>query len=392
MSTTEHEGPPPAGPIPFMDLTLDEDVQEAIVSDWRDVLRTSQFVSGPAVERFEQDFAHQHGVRHAVAVSSGTDALVIALRALGAGPGDEVIVPTNSFVATASAVALVGATPVLVDCRADSAGMDLDAAAAAVGPRTVGIVPVHLYGIPMPMHQVGALAERHGLWVLEDAAQAHLAQTGGRRVGGAGTCAAFSFYPGKNLGAAGEGGAITTDHDGIADLARQLRSHGSTSKHHHEIIGYNARMGELMAVSLIHKLPLLAGWTEARRSLAARYRSHLSQIDDIGLFRAPEDAEEVHHLFVATVPRRDEVRRLLDATGVHTGLHYPVPIHRQPAFSDQPVDAPVAEALAEQVVSLPMYPTLSAASVDAVCERLVVALATARASSTRPAEAQGTPV
>jgi dTDP-4-amino-4,6-dideoxygalactose transaminase len=310
-------------------------------------------------------------------VSSGTDAVRLALEAAGVRPGDEVIVPVNTFIATAEAVSHCGATPVFVDCLPGRATIDPEAIGPAVTERTAAVLPVHLYGHPADMEGVLWAAREHGLAVVEDAAQAHGALFQGKACGSFGLAAAFSFYPGKNLGALGDGGAVVTDDDEVDRTLRLLRSHGELTKSVHEVVGYCNRLHNLQAGFLLAKLPHLHDWNEARRVAAARYDAGLSGTDGVGIIRGHDDCEPVYHLYVVEVPQRDAVRDKLAAAGVQTGIHYPVPLHLTPAYAGLgygPGDFPVAEAMAARIVSLPMYPQISPEEQACVIEQLQKAI------------------
>jgi dTDP-4-amino-4,6-dideoxygalactose transaminase len=356
---------PAAGrPIPFADLTMmTDEVREEVEATFRVVLDSGRFIGGDLVERFEQEWSAYCRTAHAVAVGNGTDALHLALRALGIGPGDEVVVPTNTFVATVEGVVLAGATPRFADVGPDTLLLTPATLAAAITPRTRAVIAVHLYGQMADMDAIGQMAASSGLAVIEDAAQAHGASWRGAPAGSFGHVGCFSFYPGKNLGAFGDAGAVVTDDTEIARRVRSMRDHGRAggSHHEHEFLGMNSRMDALQAAVLLAKLPRLESWAAARRGVAARYRSHLA--------RGPVHA---YHLLVAQVPERDRVRRDLARAGIETGLHYPVPCHRQaPYRSYATVDLPVAEQAAGEIVSLPMFPHLATEQVTRVCERLL---------------------
>jgi dTDP-4-amino-4,6-dideoxygalactose transaminase len=336
------------------------------------VLASGRYLLGPELAAFEQDFADFVGARHCIAVGSGLDALVLVVEACGISGGDEVIVPGNTFVATWLAARRAGATPVPVDPDPGTYNIDPDGLEAAITSRTRMIVPVHLYGRPAAMDDVRTVAARHGLFVLEDAAQAHGARVGNTRAGALGDAAAWSFYPSKNLGALGDGGAITTDDDGLAERLRMLRNYGSSAKYRHELSGVNSRLDELQAAVLRVKLAQLDAWNERRRSVAARYIAGLAETELV-LPGVPADAEHVWHLFVVRTPRRDELRRALSDAGVETGIHYPLAPHRQPVFADLAIDPrslPVSERLQHEVLSLPIGPHLTDDQVDHVVDRI----------------------
>jgi len=363
--------------VPFVDLqaqyrSIKPEVDEAI----QRVLDTSAFVLGREVEEFERAFAEYVGAEFCVGVSSGTAALQLAVTACGVGPGDEVIVPANTFFATAEAVSTAGATPVFVDCDPDSSNIAAERVEAAVTPRTRAVIPVHLYGRPADLGAVFEVAARHGLTVIEDAAQAHGARYRGSRVGALGRAGCFSFYPGKNLGAYGEGGAVVTNDPEVARRVRLLRDHGSERKYRHELIGYNFRLEGIQGAVLGVKLKYLDAWNRARRRHAARYRELLAPLERAGVLHLPReaaDAEHVYHLFVVQSDARDELQRHLAEAGVQTGIHYPVPVHLQPAYAahgHREGDFPEAERQARRVLSLPMFAELSDEQLARVAEAI----------------------
>ena len=360
------------GGVPFLDLgRVHADLSEPLELAWKTVLGHGKFVGGPEVAAFEAAFAQYCDADHCVGVANGTDALELILAGLGIGPGDEVIVPTNTFVATAEAVVTVGATPRFVDVLPDTLLLDPAAVEAAVGPRTAAIMAVHLYGQMVDMPALTAVAGRHGLALIEDAAQAHGARFAGRRAGSGGTAAAFSFYPGKNLGALGDGGAVVSDDTQLVARIRQLADHGRSTadRYAHAVSGRNSRLDTLQAAVLGVKLPELDAANRARRAAVARYREVLPP--SVRLVGVHPDAEPVHHLAVVQVADRAAATRALDAAGVGWGIHYPVPCHRQPAFagvSEEPL--PVAEAAADAILSLPLSPSLTAEQIDLVARVL----------------------
>ena len=362
-----------AEPVPFFDLfRSSSEERRAIDRAIRDVIESGSFILGEEVDRFERRFAELSGARHCVGVASGCDALLWSLEALGVGPGDEVITVANTFVGTLLPVLRRGATPVLVDCLADVLTIDPDQVAAAVTPRTKVIIPVHLYGQAAEMDEILAVAKRHGLAVLEDAAQAHGASYKGRACGSMGAAAGFSFYPAKNLGAFGDGGAVTTNDEELASYVRTLCNYGQRQKNHHDIVGWNSRLDTIQAAVLGAKLPGLSGVNEARREIASRYREGLAGLP-VELCVARDYAEHVYHQFVIRVERRDELREFLAAHGIGTGIHYPAPLHELEAFSDADFSRgsfPVAESAARRLVSLPIFPGLTPLEIERVCETL----------------------
>jgi dTDP-4-amino-4,6-dideoxygalactose transaminase len=345
--------------VRFADLTLHEDapgVREAIDR----VVQSGWFVLGPEVEAFEAEFAAASGARHAIGVGNGTDALALTLRALGIGAGDEVITSALSAAYTALAVVMAGATPVFADVTPDRLTLDPRAIDNAVTSRTRAVIPVHLYGQAADMDAIARVADRHRLALVEDCCQAHLATANGRPVGTCGLAGAFSFYPTKNLGALGDGGAIVTNDAALAAVMRRLRNGGQASRYAHQDAGVNSRLDELQAAVLRARLPLLRGWTERRRALARRYRSALTEAGHSPVSLLPEvDAGHVYHLFVVRSSRRDAMQRHLIARNVETLVHYPIAVHRQAAFSKlRAVSCPDAERACDAILSLPLYPSL----------------------------------
>ena len=367
--------------VPLLDLqaqyaSIRPDVLDAITR----VCETQQFIMGPEVSALETELASSIGVAHAIGVSSGTDALLVALMALDIGPGDEVIVPTFSFFATAGCVSRVGATPVFVDVDPDTLMMQADGVEAAITARTRAIIPVHLYGLCADMDPLLAVAAARGLHVIEDAAQAIGATYKGRQAGAIGTIGCFSFFPSKNLGAYGDAGLVTTNDAALADRIRRLRNHGAEPKYYHHEIGGNFRLDALQAAVLRVKLPHLASWSDRRRANAATY-------DDLfargGLTRAvrlphvPPERTHIYHQYVIRVPNRDRVRRDLADRGVGTEVYYPVPFHRQQCFAALPRrgwEFPHADAAAREVLALPIYPELTREQQEYVVSSLAACL------------------
>ena len=348
--------------IPFVDLqsqyqSIKEDVDAAVLG----VMQRGDFVLGGAVAAFEEEFARYCEADHCVGVDSGYSALELILRGYGIGPGDEVIVPANTFVATALAVSNTGARPVLVDCHPDTYNIDPGLIEAAVTLRTRAIMPVHLYGQPADMDPILEIARRHGLKVVEDAAQGHGARYKGRRIGGLGDAAAFSFYPGKNLGAYGDGGAVVTADAELADRIRMLRNLGMKIKYHHDIKGFNMRLDTMQAAVLRVKLPLLDGWNAERRRAADTYARLLGELPVVTPATL-DDVEHVYHLYVVRVRDREALMQQLSDAGIASGLHYPIPIHLLPAYAElgyKQGDFPVTEVYAGEILSLPIFPELT---------------------------------
>ncbi|MFN9692603.1 MAG: DegT/DnrJ/EryC1/StrS family aminotransferase [Synechococcaceae cyanobacterium] len=386
---------------------LGEDLDQAVVS----VLRSGQYIGGTTIAGFEQAFAQSHGVPHTVGCNSGTDALILALRGLDIGPGDEVITSSFSFFATAEAISAVGATPVFVDVEEDSYLIDPERIEAALTPASRALLPVHLFGRPAAMERICAIARAHNLLVIEDCAQAAGARCGGRPVGSWGDAGCFSFFPTKNLGAAGDGGAVTCRDSGLAQRLRQLAAHGMPRRYLHTELGYNSRLDAIQAAVLTVKLPHLERWVERRRAIAARYRAALADLPGL---RLPSDSDD-HHSWnqfvvrVAACPAatgsqacagrctpssdsadhglpeaccRDWFKQQLQDAGVTTIIYYPIPIHRQPAYAALgygPGSLPVTEQLCAEVLSLPIFPELSTAQQDAVIEAVTGLVAASRA-------------
>jgi dTDP-4-amino-4,6-dideoxygalactose transaminase len=360
--------------VPFLQLEpaygelkveLDQAFQRVMASGW--------YLLGSEVEAFEQEFARYCGTDHCVAVGSGLDALALALEAAGVGDGDDVIVPAHTFIATWLAVSAVGARCIPVETDPHTFNITADGIEAAITPRTRAVIPVHLCGQPSDMDPIMELAGRHGLQVIEDAAQAHGARYRGRRTGSLGHAAGFSFYPGKNLGAFGDGGAVTTDDADLADRVRMLRNYGSRVKYRHDRQGTNSRLDELQAAFLRVKLARLDEWNDRRRRLAGLYSAGLRDRHDITLPEVPEWADPVWHLFVIKHHDRDGLQQRLSDKGIGTLIHYPIPPHLSGAYAGHGWGAgsfPVAEELARTVLSLPMGPHLADAEVAAVLEKL----------------------
>jgi len=349
------------------------EVRDEIDAGIARVLQSGQYILGPEVDAFEAEFAAFTGAGHCIGVANGLDALHLSLRAMDVGPGDEVIVPSNTYIATWLAVSQCGAVPVPVEPVEASHNIDPERIEAAITPRTKIILPVHLYGQPADIDAIAAIAERHGLRVLEDAAQAHGARYKGRRVGGDGDAAAWSFYPGKNLGALGDAGAITTNDVELADRLRVLRNYGSRVRYAHEVQGYNSRLDPLQAAVLRAKLPRLDEWNARRTAIAASYRAKLAG-SGFTLSAQPNWAEPVWHLFTVRHPERDRVQRALAERGIATLIHYPTPPHLQPAYAGAGYargDFPIAESLASTLLSIPIGPQMSGEEAEEVARALI---------------------
>ena len=359
--------------VPFWDMArAGEAQQRAIEEAIAQITCQGNFILGEEVEIFERSFATFCEAERCIGVASGCDALLLALEALGIGPGDEVITVANTFVGTLLPILRAGATPVLVDCLADVLNIDPKQVTTAITPRTKAIVPVHLYGQPAEMDEILALADKNGLVVLEDAAQAHGATYKGRPCGSMGNAAGFSFYPAKNLGAYGDGGAMTTNDADIAKHVRMMRNYGQSKKYHHDIAGWNSRLDTIQAAVLSVKLQYLSAANDARRAVANAYREHLADLPiEIPLER--EYVEHVYHQFVILVDQRDDLRAFLDQRGIQTGIHYPEPLHKLKAFSDEEFargSHPVTDVNASKLVSLPIFPGLTEVEIERVCETM----------------------
>ena len=360
--------------VPFIDLraqhrALKDEINQAI----QRVMERADFALGEDVARFEEEFAAFCGTRYAVGVDCGLSALELSLRALGIGPGDEVIVPAHTFIATAAAVTFAGARPVLVDVNPDTYNIDVGQIEAAITPRTRGIIPVHLYGLPAEMDAILEIADRHGLVVVEDACQAHGAIYKGQRVGSLGHAGAFSFYPTKNLGGCGDGGIVVTNDEEVAERIRAMRNCGQREKYQHRLVPFNHRLDTLQAAILRVKLRYLEDWIEARRRNAALYTELLA---GSGIVTPTEVAysRHVYHLYVVRTPRRDALRAYLREEGIGTAIHYPIPIHLQPFYANNGFHRgqfPVTEQLCDEILSLPMFPEMTVEQVQYVAERVI---------------------
>ena len=365
--------------VPLVDLLAQyHTIKNDVMAAFEDVLEHMQLFIGPRCQAFEQDFASYCGSSYGVGVSSGTEALELALRACDIGPGDEVITVANTFIATVEAIALVGATPVFVDVEPDTYTLDYRQLDSVLTERTRAIIPVHLYGHSVDMQPVLDFAHKHGLRVIEDASQAHGATCSGQRVGGMGDVGCFSLYYSKNLGAYGEAGICVTSDSELAERLRLFRDHGSRVRYQHEVIGTNGRLDELQAAVLQVKMPYLERWNEARRALAHIYDEQLRDVVEAIPVVRPW-AEHVYYVYVVQVPERDRFRQFLQQQGVSTGVHYPVPLHLQPACATYGYRRgmfPVTEAASERIVSLPIYPEMT----QQQCEYVVQAVKNSLAS------------
>ena len=357
-------------PVPFADLqlqyqTIKGEIDEAIAS----VIGDSAFIRGPHVDRFEREFADAAEVKHCVSCANGTDAIWLALKALKVKPGDEVITTAHSWISTSAMITHAGANVVFVDTDGATFTIDPAAVEAAITPRTVGIIPVHLYGQPADMDAIMAIANRHKLWVIEDCAQAHLARHKGQQVGTFGAAATYSFYPGKNLGAMGDAGAVVTNDAGLAEHMTMLARHGGLVKHQHQIEGINSRLDGLQAAILSAKLPHLAAWTKARQDAAKVYDAGLNQIEDVTVPAVGPDRSHVYHLYTIRHPRRDALAAHLAANGVQTGINYPTALPFLTAYSryqHRPEQFPNAFADQGRILSLPMFAEITREQQDEV--------------------------
>ncbi|MBL7196445.1 MAG: aminotransferase class I/II-fold pyridoxal phosphate-dependent enzyme [Desulfobacterales bacterium] len=366
--------------VPFLDLKAQHhQVYNEIDDKITDIIANTGFILGKHVEEFEERFTELQGAKYCIGVSSGTDALHVALLALGIGPGDKVIVPVNTFIATAEAVSLCGGEPVFVDCdkfyNLDTEKLKLKRTEVEEEQRGLlkAIIPVHLYGQPANMAEIMALANEYGIEVVEDCCQAHLGRYQEKSVGGFGKFGAFSFYPGKNLGAYGEAGALITNDEKLYQRAKMIRQHGEIERYHHQVIGHNYRMEAFQGAVLATKSKYLTEWTEKRRANAELYSELLEDVEGI---ETPQELDEtycVYHLYVIQCDKRDDLKAYLEANGISTGLHYPVPLHMQPAYAFlgyKEGDFPVAETAAKRILSLPMYPELAEAQIRYICDKI----------------------
>ncbi|HAB17403.1 MAG TPA: DegT/DnrJ/EryC1/StrS family aminotransferase [Verrucomicrobiota bacterium] len=367
--------------IPFLDLAAHHDpLRPALEAAVREVLDTSAFAGGPFVAHFEEEFSAFCGARHTIGVGSGTEALWFCLLALGVGPGDEVITVPHTFMATAEAITYCGARPVFVDVDPKYLTMDAGQVESAITPRTKAIIPVHLFGHPADMDAILAVARKHGLPVVEDACQAHGAEYKGRKAGTLGVAGCFSFYPGKNLGALGEAGAVTTQDSELCRKIQTLRDHGQPKKYYHTMIGWNGRMDGIQGAMLRVKLKHLARWNTQRRSHARLYDELLTG-SSITIPSEASYARHVYHLYPVRIPNRDAVLRMMGERGIACGVHYPVPVHLQEAYRDLghgPGSFPVCECAARESLSLPMYPELSRSQIESVAATLLSVASAAR--------------
>ena len=350
-------------------LSIKNEIDEAI----QNVINKTAFASGPFVKSFEENFASAHNAKYCVGVNSGTSALHLAMWALGIGKDGEVIVPANTFFATPEAVSLCGAKPVFVDCELNYFNIDPQNTEKAITNKTKAIIAVHLYGQPAQMDKIKTIAKKNNLLLIEDCAQAHLAEYGGVPIGTFGICGCFSFYPGKNLGAYGEGGAILTNDEELYIKMMALRDHGSAQKYYHDYIGHNYRMEGIQGAILNVKLKHLPEWTKKRRNNADIYRKYLAEIKDVTVPIEMSEVKHVYHLFVVRISKRNELQKYLQDNEIYTGIHYPIPCHLQKPYdplNQQKGEFPVSEKISEEILSLPMYAELTEEEIQFVCSKI----------------------
>ena len=360
--------------VPFLDLkTQYESIKDEIAAAIAQVLDSSAFAGGPLVEQFENEFAKFCQCQHAIGVGSGTEALWLALLVLGIGSGDEVITVPNTFIATAEAISFCGAKPVFVDIDEQTYNMNPALLEKAITDKTKAIIPVHLFGQMADMDAIMEIAQEYGLFVIEDASQAHGAQYGGRPAGSIGDAGCFSFYPGKNLGAYGEAGAIVTNDKNLTKKLKMFRDHGQQEKYYHKMIGWNSRMDGLQGAILSVKLKHLTSWSEARQKNASLYNELLADVDGVIRPLVADNADHVYHIYPIRVQNRDALKSTLEAKNIHCGIHYPVPIHLQEAYLHQGIDNgnfPITEKCAEELLSLPMFPELTTEQIEHVVKEI----------------------
>jgi len=357
-----------------MDLRLQNDsIKNEIGPAIQNIIDSSSFILGKSVSDFENDFAKAHNVKNCLGVSSGTDGNHLALWSHGIKAGDEIIIPANTFIATAWGATLCGATPVFVDCEKDSYNIDPKKVEERITPKTKAIIAVHLYGQPADIDPLKKIADKHNLILIEDAAQAHLAEYKGMKIGGLSSICSFSFYPGKNLGAFGEGGAVTTNDDELALKVKMYRDHGSVKKYYHETFGHNYRMEGIQGAVLGVKLKHLNNWTTKRRETAKKYNECLKDVIEITLPVEMPYAKHVYHLYVIQTDRRDELQKFLNENEIATGMHYPIPLHLQKCFEHLKYtkdDFPVTEKLADSCLSLPIFPEMTDVQIEYVSDKI----------------------
>jgi dTDP-4-amino-4,6-dideoxygalactose transaminase len=360
--------------VPFLDLKAQyKAIKDEVHAAINDVMENTAFAGGPFVAKFEQEFAKFCDCKHAVGVGNGTDALWLSLIGLGIKPGDEVITVPNTFIATAEAISLAGAKPVFVDIVEETNNMNPALIEAAITKKTKAIIPVHLFGQPADMDPIMTIAGKHGLYVIEDACQAHGAEYKGKKAGSIGNTGCFSFYPGKNLGAYGEAGAVVTNDDEVASRMKMFRDHGQAKKYYHGIIGWNARMDGIQGAVLHVKLKYLQGWNDSRRKHAQKYSELLSAVKDVMLPRQAEYAKHIYHIYAIRTRQRDRLMTALAEQGISCGIHYPIPLHLQDAYRFLNLGVgsfPTAEKCAAEYLSLPMYPELTSEQINYVAKEI----------------------
>jgi dTDP-4-amino-4,6-dideoxygalactose transaminase len=360
--------------VKFLDLkTQLPSIKDEIMKKFEDIIENTAFISGKHTRNFERAFAEYLGAKHCIGLNSGTSALIVALMAIGLKAGDEVIIPANTFIATAEAVSILGGRPVLVDIEPRTYNIDVVRLEDVITKNTKAIIPVHLYGQCTDMDSILEIAQRHNLYVIEDACQAHGAEYKGKKAGTIGHIGCFSFYPGKNLGAWGEAGAAVTSNDTLAEKMFKIRNHGGTKKYEHDVIGGNFRMEEFQGAVLSVKLRYLDDWNEARRRNAQLYREHLSGIKEVSLPKEAPYGRHVYHLYVIRAEKTDELQQYLSSKGIDTLIHYPIPIHLQNAYKSlghKIGDFPVTEKVSKEILSLPMFPELSHEEIEYVCKNI----------------------
>ncbi len=360
--------------VPFLDFSEQyKTIKAQVTQGFNNVCEKGNFILGEEEKIFEKDFATYCGVEYGIGVNSGTDALYLALGSLGIGKGDEVILPTMTFIATALCISYTGAKPVFVDNENVTNNMDPQKLEDAITPNTKAIMPVHLYGLPANMDEINAIAKKHNIAVVEDAAQAHGSEYQGKKVGSLGDVACFSFYPTKGLGAFGDGGCIVTNRKEIFDTARMLRDYGRVGRYEHRVKGFNSRLDTLQAVVLAAKLPLLDEWNTMRIKNAAYYKECLKEVERVEIPNELDDRKHVYQTYAVKLKKRDEVLEGMKEKGVGVLIHYPIPLHLQPAYRElghKKGDFPVAEQIAGEILSLPMFPHMTQSQVDYVCESL----------------------
>ena len=359
--------------IPFIDFQkMHEPVKEEIISGISEIIDDNSFILGPTVKKFEEQFSLFTGTKECVGVSSGCDAILLSLMAIGVSPGDEVITVANSYIGTVLPILKLGAIPVLVDCLDDTLNINPSLIEGVITENTKAIIPVHLFGQAADMDEILSIAEKYSLHVIEDAAQAHGATYKNKNCGSLGDIGAFSFYPGKNLGAMGDGGAVVTNHPKYANKVKCLRNYGQSKKYHHDFDGWNSRLDSFQAVALSAKLPLLLEWNQSRRLTAELYRARLAELP-INIPTVRIHNQSVYHLFPIRTEHRNDLLRYLEKNEIQIGIHYPIPIHKQKVFDKfkfRSNEFPVAEKVADELLSLPIYPSMEISHVDYVCEKV----------------------